>query len=92
MNKKRLTELLAQQANLPHRDASLAVNTLIDLITSSIERGIPVSLRGFGTFSMRERKSRMVHNPATGRTSRINAAMSPHFRPSRTLRNNLHGG
>jgi len=89
MNKKHLTELLARQNNLAHKDAGDAINTLVDLITNSIERGIPVQLRGFGTFSMKERKARMVHNRTTGRTTRITAAMTPHFRPSRTLRRNL---
>lgn len=91
MNKKYLAELLSQRTNKSVRESSETIDHIVDLVTNSISRGIPVTIRGFGSFSMRERKSRLVHNQTTGRNQRVPGAMTPHFRPSRTLRRPLHG-
>lgn len=89
MNKKTLAEQLARRTNMPQKDAGETIDHLVEIITSSIQSGIPVTLRGFGTFTMRERGARMVHDRKSGDSRRINSAMLPHFKPSRGLRQSL---
>lgn len=89
MNKKNLAEQLARRADMPYKDAGATIDHLIDIITSSIQSGIPVTLRGFGTFTMRQRAARMVHDRSTGDSRPISSAMLPHFKPSRGLRQSL---
>lgn len=86
MNKSHLTQLLAQEANLTLREAGTTIDKLLGLISSSANRGIPVTIRGFGTFSVRERRARAVRNHRTGETQRIPATMALRFKPARSTR------
>ena len=86
MNKKSLSEILAQQANMEFKEAGKTVDLVLGIITNSIHGGIPVRLRGFGTFTMRERKPRDLHSNLTGKTERTAGALVPHFKPSPALR------
>jgi nucleoid DNA-binding protein len=87
MNKRMLAELLAQRVDLSYKDAGEAIDQIIEIISTSIHNGVPVSLRGFGTFSLRHRAARMVNNRFADSARRIPDAMVPCFRPSRNLRN-----
>ena len=40
-----------------------AVNTILDSIATALEKGGRVEIRGFGTFSVRQRKARESRNP-----------------------------
>ena len=89
MNKKMLAELLAQRTNISFREAGETIDHVVDIIQTSITNGVPVSLRGFGTFSMRQRAARMVSNKFSAGPRRIPGAMVPVFRPSRKMRRNV---
>lgn len=86
MNKRMLAELLAQRLDLSYKDAGETIDQVIEIISTSIHNGVPVSLRGFGTFSLRHRPSRMVNNRYADTARRIPEAMVPYFKPSRSLR------
>lgn len=80
MTKDELIEKVASGARLSKADASRALNTIIDSITSALKKGKKVSLVGFGSFSVSKRKARKGRNPRTGETITIKAAKVPKFR------------
>ena len=43
-------------------------------------------MRGFGTFKIRQRKTRMARNPRTGSPVEVSARPVPVFKPSKELR------
>jgi integration host factor subunit beta len=43
-------------------------------------------VRGFGTFKIRNRKTRMARNPRTGAPVEVSARPVPVFKPSKELR------
>ena len=66
--------------------ADRALRALIASIRTSLKRGQPVTLVGFGTFSLTRRKPRRGKNPRTGQPMNVQGGRTPRFRPSRELK------
>jgi len=65
MNKAELVEEVANQTGLTKRTSREAVDAIISAITDSLSREERVTLVGFGTFQVRERRARTGVNPQT---------------------------
>ena len=61
-----IAKLAAKNPTLYHRDIERLVATILDEVSAALGRGNRVELRGFGAFSVRERKARLGRNPRTG--------------------------
>jgi len=86
VNKAELVEEVVNETGLTRRTAREAVNTVTSVITDALARGEIVTLVGFGTFKVMERKARTGRNPQTGQTIQIPAKKAPKFRPGKGLR------
>jgi len=86
MNKAELVEEVANQTGLTRRTSREAVNAVISAITDSLTREEKVTLAGFGTFQVIERKARRGVNPQTRKTIQIPAKKVPKFTPGKGLR------
>lgn len=99
MTKAELVEAIAAQANQENdkngadRMTKKAVGQLVDLVFSTLVTSIKnenrVTIRGFGTWSVRERRARRGHNPHTGETISIKASKTVGFKPAKELRDEL---
>ena len=63
-----------------------AVDAIISAMTDSLAGGERVTLVGFGTFQVMERKARKGVNPQTRETIQIPAKKVPKFGPGKGLR------
>ena len=54
-----ISKLAAQNPNLYMRDIETIVETIIEEMSSTLERGDRIELRGFGAFSVKERAPRV---------------------------------
>ena len=86
MNKADLVEEVANQTALTKKVSREAVDVIISAITDSLVREERVTLVGFGTFQVRERKARKGVNPQTRKTINIPAKKVPKFVPGKGLR------
>ena len=86
MNKAELVEEVADQTGLTKKVSREAVDAVISAITDSLGREEKVTLVGFGTFQVRQRKARRGVNPQTRKTIQIPAKKVPKFRPGKGLR------
>jgi len=86
MNKAELVEEVADQTGLTKRTSREAVNAVISAITDSLAREERVTLVGFGTFQVMERKARVGRNPQTGQSIQIPDKNVPKFKPGKGLR------
>ena len=68
------------------KDAQAAVDTLLAAITKALKKGEDVTLVGFGTFKVTDRKARMGRNPRSGEEIKIKAAKVPKFVPGKALK------
>jgi DNA-binding protein HU-beta len=86
MNKQELIGHVADRAGLSRNDASRAVETMLEVVTSTLKRGDEVRLVGFGNFSVTRRKASTGRNPRTGEPMQIKASAQPKFRPGKVLK------
>ena len=86
MNKSDLVEEVADQTGLTKKVSRKVVDAIISAITDSLVREEKVTLVGFGTFQVRERKARIGRNPQTGQTIEIPTKRVPKFVPGKGLK------
>ena len=89
MNKSELISVVAENAGLTKKDTEKVVNAVFDGISDALAKGDKVQVIGFGTFDVRERKSREGRNPATGDTITIPAVKVPVFKAGKALKDNV---
>jgi len=86
MNKQELIGSVAEVAGLSKADATKAVESVFDTITTALKKGDEVRLVGFGTFSVSKRKASTGRNPRTGEPMKISASSQPKFKPGKGLK------
>ena len=87
INKKELIEIIAnEQDQLPYKDIELSVKTIIESMIDSLRKGKRIEIRGFGSFSLRYRKSRIGRNPKSGESVNIDERYVPHFKTGKDLK------
>ncbi|MCI9093894.1 MAG: HU family DNA-binding protein [Coprobacillus sp.] len=86
MNKTELVEKVATSAGLTKTQADAAVNAFVETLTDVLKAGDKITLKGFGTFEVRQRDARTGRNPRTGETMTIAASKVPAFKASSTLK------
>jgi len=81
-------DLVNEVANVvkTKKAAQAAVECVISSITKALENGDSVSLIGFGTFKMADRKARQGRNPQTGEEMHIAASKVPKFTAGKALK------
>lgn len=85
MNKTDLVNEIAKVVKTK-KDAQTVVECVLSSITTALESGDPVSLVGFGTFKVAERKARTGRNPQTGEEIQIAACKVPKFVAGKALK------
>lgn len=78
--------LAAEQPQLAYRDVELAVKGLLDCMAAALAEGQRIEVRGFGSFSLHHRASRVGRNPKTGDAVVVPEKHVPHFKPGKELR------
>ena len=92
MTKSELIQHLADaNPHLYQRDIERIVTTIFEEITSALEKGNRVELRGFGAFSIKDRGSRVGRNPRSGEIVNVAAKRLPYFKTGKQLREKLNG-
>lgn len=82
MNKADLVNKIAEKANLKKIEARIALEALIETITQAVSKGEKVSLLGFGSFKVVEKKARMGVNPTSHEKIEIPAKKVVKFQAS----------
>ena len=86
MNKSELVDAIAAGADISKASAGRALDSMINAVTDSLQKGEQVSLVGFGTFSVKDRAARTGRNPQTGAAIQIKAAKVPAFKAGKALK------
>ena len=79
MTKAEIVEKVAAEIKVSKAAAAKALAVITGSIAQAIQKGGKVSLIGFGTFSVVERKARKGRNPQTGKEIKIAAKKVPKF-------------
>ncbi|MBR6967155.1 MAG: HU family DNA-binding protein [Ruminococcus sp.] len=87
MTKTELISAVAEKADFTKKNAETAVNAIISTITETLAGGEKVSIVGFGTFEVRDRKAKQVINPQTKKKMTAPASKAPAFKAGQALKN-----
>lgn len=93
MTKSGLIQAVAARLpHLPQRDLEIVVNTMFDTMVQALHFGNRVEIRGFGSFSVRQRRARQGRNPKTGSMVGVPAKRVPFFTVGHELKERVNGG
>lgn len=86
MTKSELINVVAAKTDTTKKNAEAAVNAMLEAITDALVGGEKVSLVGFGTFEVRDRKEKQVINPQTKEKMIAPASKAPAFKAGQALK------
>ena len=91
LTKAHIVDAIADQIGYPKNHSSEIVETLLELIKSSLESGDDVLISRFGKFCVKKKKERKGRNPATGKDMMIKPRRVVTFQWSGRLRKKVNG-
>jgi integration host factor subunit beta len=86
MTRANLIDTLASRfPGLVLRDAEISVKLILEAIADALIKGNRIEVRGFGSFSLSYRPSRMGRNPMSGEAVSVPAKYVPHFKAGKEM-------
>ena len=89
MNRSQLVERVARDLRISRLQATRLVQSVLDAVEAGLREEGSVTLTGFGTFEVKDRKARTGRNPHTGEPIDIGAGRRVGFRVGKALRDSL---
>ncbi len=87
MTKAELIDAIREKADLgTKKDAEKALDAILENVTAALQGGGKISLVGFGSFSVSQRKARTGRNPRTGAAIEIPACKVVKFSAGKGLK------
>jgi len=89
MTKQQIIDAVATATERPKVEVETVVDSLLGEIGKVLRSGERVDLRGFGSFTVKDKKARQGRNPKTGETIQIAARRAAAFKASKELSDKL---
>jgi len=89
MTKQQLIEKVAAKTEMAKAQAEAAVDSVFEMIGEALRANERVDVRGFGSFTVKDRKERQGRNPRTGESITIPAKRDANFKPGKELTEKL---
>ena len=89
MTKAEIVSNISKKLGIEKVDVQLVIESLMNEITSSLENGENVYLRGFGSFIVKRRAVKTARNIKKNTTIKIPAHNIPAFKPSKIFLNGV---
>lgn len=90
VGKMELTRRMSDDAGITYAQADRAMNSLLDQIADTLEKGEDVIIPRFGSFRKVERAERRYVRPDTGEAAVIQAHHTARFKPGKQLKKQLN--
>jgi DNA-binding protein HU-beta len=89
VNKSHLIQYVARELQTSKLQAGRLVDTVLDGVKDGLKADGSVTITGFGTFEVKDRKARMGRNPHTGAPIPIKAGKRVGFRVGKALKESV---
>jgi DNA-binding protein HU-beta len=89
MTKAELISQIAAEGQVKKADVERTLNAFVKTMTDILQRQGRISLAGFGTFTVSERKEREGRNPQTGEPIKIKATKVVKFKSGKSLKDTI---
>ena len=86
LTKAHIVENIRDELGLQHNHSQQIIETLIEIMKSTLESGEDILISGFGKFCVKEKTARKGRNPATGDDMILKERRVVTFRCSSNLR------
>jgi integration host factor subunit alpha len=90
LTKKDIIEQIYNELGFPKNQSVEIVESLLEIIKSTLESGDDLLVSGFGKFSVRDKKKRKGRNPATGEDLMLKPRRIVTFKYSGKLRGKIN--
>lgn len=90
MNKSNLVDVMAADAGISKAAAKKSLESFLENVQGSLNKGDRVSLVGFGSWSVSKRSAREGRNPQTGKTIKIPAKNVVKFKAGSDLQKSVN--
>ncbi|RMH51135.1 MAG: HU family DNA-binding protein [Zetaproteobacteria bacterium] len=90
MGDKELARAMAKRSGLSVEQAEAALAAFKSVVVTQVKSGDAVRLKGFGKFTMQERKAHTGRNPRTGEKMTIPARNVLRFKPFQAVKEQLN--
>ena len=90
LTKAEIIEAVQSELSFPKHQSSDLVESLLEIIKSTLESGEDVLVSGFGKFCVNEKRKRRGRNPATGEDLILDARKVVTFKCSGKLRERVN--
>ena len=91
MTKSELIDTVAQRSKITKSRAEQVVNCVFGTMTTALDSGEGIEIRGFGSFTVREYKSYNGRNPRTGKPVPVPPKRLPFFKVGKELKELVNG-
>ena len=71
---------------LPSNLVDEGANEILEKMVSALAMGERIEIRGFGSFSIRDREGRVARNPKSGESVKLEAKRVVHFKAGKKLK------
>lgn len=92
MTKSELIDAVARRSKITKSRAEQVVNCVFDSMTTALERGEGIEIRGFGSFTVRQYKPYNGRNPRTGKSVPVPEKRLPFFKVGKELKELVNEG
>ena len=89
MNKTDLCRLVAERTGVSQHQTRLTINTMLKCIERVLVLGGRVSIRDFGTFSLKKKAARKIWNPLTEEFMEVPERMGVKFEAGKGLKKKM---
>jgi nucleoid DNA-binding protein len=92
MTKADIVDQIAERTGLTKKDVAETVDNFLNAVARALANGHHIEIRGFGTFRVKDRKSRIARNPRTGEAVPVPPRKVPVFKVSKELKDMVAQG
>jgi DNA-binding protein HU-beta len=89
MNKAEIVARMARETGLTKAASNRVLDAFLQNVSRALKKGDKVTLVGFGTFDVYQKRARIVLNPTTGKPIRIPARRVARFSAGKGLKKTL---
>ncbi len=90
VTRRHLTDAVYQEVGLSRNELAQLVESVLDVIASTLARGEAVKISSFGTYTVRDKAQRIGRNPRTGEEVPILPRRVLMFRASLVLKDRIN--
>ncbi len=83
-------KLVDMHGHISYKDMCSAVDHIFAVMTATLQMNGRIEVRGFGSFSVRQRQARLARNPKTGATVQTEQRQTVYFRAGKELRERVN--